>query len=139
MSENTKKNPNNKSSKRNAKAVKKNRKGLVIAAVAVVVVALAALAVWYTGRTEYKLGQAGYTKTQIAQIKNYFTEEEQKLLAANKAQPGILQIVTDNRFQEDQIEGYLKGLAEGKSPETLLDDFDPWVIAIRAAEGYREE
>ena len=121
--------------KNNAKA---SRKSIIIAAV-IVVILLAGAAVYYTSRIDFKLQQAGYTSQQIQQIKKAFTEEEQKVLAANKAQAGIIDIAEDKRFQPDNLTDYLKGLAEGKDTEALLEQFDPWVIAIKAAEGFREE
>ncbi len=116
----------------------KKRTGAVIAALIAVVV-IAGAAVWYTSRIDFKLQQAGYTKQQIQEIKTAFTAEEQKVLAANRAQADIIAIAQDERFQADKLTDYLKGLAEGKDADALLEELDPWVIAIRAAEGFREE
>ena len=93
----------------------------------------------YTGRIEYRLGKAGYTEEEVSQIKELFSEEEQETLAALSAVKGMLIVAQDERYQEDRFVDYLSGFADGKDAETLLTDFDPMVIMLRASEGYKEE
>ena len=124
--------------KKNQKKKNRSRIAVIIAA-AVVIVAIAATALIYTGSMQYRLKKAGYNADEIELIEYTFSKEEQQILAANKAQADIIEMASDSRFQADRLEDYLKELSGGKDPYVLLDDFDPWVIALRAEEEYREE
>ena len=123
--------------KKNKKKNNRSQAAFIIAAAVIIVIAAAVLI--HTGSMQYKLKKAGYSADEIKRIESAFTKEEQQILAANKAQAGILEMVSDDRFQQDKLEDYLKALSEGKEPYVLLDDFDPWVISLRATEGYRDE
>jgi len=125
------------SSKKSGKR-KKNRAGLIAAAVLIIII-IAGAAIWYTSGIKYKLRSAGYSSEEITKIQTLFTEDEQEVLASRKAQSGIIDIAEGGRYQEDHLQDYLDGLEEGKDILTLEDEYDPWIIALRAAEGYREE
>ncbi|MBR5730528.1 MAG: M15 family metallopeptidase [Firmicutes bacterium] len=119
--------------------MKKSRKGL-IAVIIIIVLALAGGgAYWYTSRAEYKLGRAGYDKQQIETIKSLFSEAEQEALINAPAQPDIIAVAQSDRYQKDHFEDYLKDLADGRTAEDILHDYDPWVITLRADSRYKEE
>ena len=119
--------------------MKKSRKGL-IAVIIIIVLALAGGgAYWYTSRAEYKLGRAGYDKQQIETIKNLFSEAEQEALINSPAQPDIIAIAQSDRYQKDHFGDYLNDLADGRTAEDILHDYDPWVITLRADSRYKEE
>ena len=118
---------------------KKKSKAKIIIPIVLAVIVIAGGAAWYLTRTETKLGRAGYDKAQIADIKQLFSEEEQKALTEVPAQSGIIEIAKSDRYQKEHFADYLKGLGEGGNAADLLHDYDPWVITLRAADGYAEE
>ena len=119
---------------------KKSLKAVIVLVVLAVVAAGGYLG-WkkYTSRIEYRLGKAGYSEEETAQILDTFSEEQQEILANLNAVKDILAIAKDERYQDDRFIDYLSGLAEGKDTETLLTDFDPLVIEFRSTAYYKEE
>ena len=120
---------------------KKKSLKVLIVLVVLAVIAAGGYFGWkmYTSRIEYRLGKAGYSKEETAQILDTFSGEQQEILANLSAVKDMLRIAKDERYQDDRFIDYLSGLAEGKDTETLLTDFDPLVIEFRAAEYYKEE
>ena len=117
---------------------KKKSKAKIIIPIVLAVIVIAGGAAWYLTRTETKLGRAGYDKAQIADIKQLFSEEEQKALTEVPAQSGIIEIAKSDRYQNEHFADYLKDLSSGKTAEQVLNDYDPWVITLRGTEGYEE-
>ena len=120
---------------------RKKAYSFIIVLVILAVIAAGVYMGWkkYTSRIEYRLGKAGYTETEVTQIKDLFSEAEQETLAALSAVKGMITVAQDPRYQEDRFVDYLSGFAEGKDAETLLTDLDPLVISLRATEDYKEE
>ena len=118
---------------------KKKSKAKIIIPIVLAVIVIAGGAAWYFSRTETKLGRAGYDKAQIAEIKQIFSEEEQKALTEVPAQSGILEIAKSDRYQKEHFADYLKDLGEGGNVTDLLHNYDPWVITLRATDGFTEE
>ena len=118
---------------------KKKSKAKIIIPIVLAVIVIAGGAAWYLTRTETKLARTGYTKEQIADIKQLFSEEEQKALTEVPAQSGILEIAKSDRYQKEHFADYLKDLGEGGNVTDLLHNYDPWVITLRATDGYTEE
>ena len=119
--------------------MKKKRAGLIIAIIIIVLALIGGGAYWYTSRPEYKLGRAGYDKQQIETIKSLFSEAEQAALINAPAQPDIITIAQSERYQKEHFEDYLRDLSAGKTASEVLNDYDPWVILLRADPQYREE
>ena len=117
----------------------RTKKLLLIIIPVIAILAAAGFYFYYTSRIDYKLGKAGYSKAEVQTITTVFSEEEQQVLAGTAALHSILDIAADPRYQKADFEDYIKGLQEGKDSEVLLTDHDPVVIALRAAEGYKEE
>ncbi len=125
--------------RKDRKTMEKKRTGLTIAIIIIVLALIGGGAYWYTSRTEYKLGRAGYSKEQIEAIQSLFSEGEQTALINSPAQPDIITIAKSERYQKEHFEDYLKDLIGGKKAADILLDYDPWVITLRADSQYKEE
>ncbi len=119
--------------------MKRGKKAALIIIPLVICLAAAGAYIYYTGTIGYKLAKLGYTKDQAGSITAIFSEEEQQVLLASPATPEIIDIASDPRYQKANFKDYLSGLQEGKTAETLLTDYDPRVVKLRAEKGYLEQ